>query len=766
MSLLNEKQTNLDLNGPILEIIQNPNNLEICGSESVSFVGIATASFVTALDEDGDPIGTLNPAIGTGVISYQWYLKKNNQNSFLQLSDGILDGMSVSGSRTSNLSLSNIPIEFDLSQYYVIASYVSSAKTGVAINGPQQSSVASLRVFPLLSIEQQPKSIYGSYWLWVEPDAMETGVDLNTKITISYLDNNNQVIVSEFNPISSYTSKYSNFIPGKEYTIVTTNDIKTRIKVKGADGGDTNLSNNVISEGGIGGYSEGIFTFLANVSYKVIVGTKGIGGEGGIPGGGDAFTDAERTTVVGTNRSLTQRSTYPIYQNPKCSDAITYGWYTRSGSIDRNPKSFRQLIIKWEGKVILDTSEKPDLISKIIRDGYYEKGGYRYFPSNYKGSQYGWASDGVSCGTKGYGFGDYGNSFDIFRENISFGGGGGGYTGIFKESITHDNAIIIAGGGGGASLEFTPMRTPDNKIYRRYSGGNGGGLYAENAHDFITGGGGGGATLNSPGSGGSVNSSFAGSKLQGGSGNSGGGGGYYGGGGGAVDNNGSGGGGSGYLHPELILNGQLSPTKIIGPDIDTFSVNGYKNTKKIVSYAQSSKKADFGDLYVDDAGRILILSNTDNRDPRNLSKVTGKVLPGTNNCIDDARWQYFLILASNGTQNYRLTATLDSSTSKIVNATDYNIYKMLNANNITLKNSLTGWENINYSYQLLALAWDENDISGGRGSGVDYSILSWSPTSAYGFGYYGDSSNSFFTPTTYSHFSANWWILPPGVSDF
>ena len=173
-----------------------------------------------------------------------------------------------------------------------------------------------------------------------------------------------------------------------------------------------------------------------------------------------------------------------------------------------------------------------------------------------------------------------------------------------------------------------------------------------------------------------------------------------------------------------------------------------------------------GDFYVDSAGRILILSNTDNRDPRTLSKVTGQVLPGTNNCIDDVRWQNFLSLAASGTQNYRLTATLDNSTSKIVNATDYNIYKMLNANMQTLSNSLTNWLDTSYSYPFLSLAWDENSGPIFEGAGVDYSILSWSPSNYYGFGYYGYSSNSFFTPSSYSHFSANWWILPPGVPDF
>jgi hypothetical protein len=183
--------------------------------------------------------------------------------------------------------------------------------------------------------------------------------------------------------------------------------------------------------------------------------------------------------------------------------------------------------------------------------------------------------------------------------------------------------------------------------------------------------------------------------------------------------------------------------------------------------ARVNVRLSAGDFFVDSAGRILILSNTDNRDPRTLTKVTGKVLPGTNTCIDDLRWQRFIDLAKDGTQNYRLTATLDGKTTKITNATDRNIYRMINANALTLRNSLTGWVDSNYAYTLLALAWDETSGDGMSGYGSDYSILSWSPTTAYGFGYYGSSSNSFFSSTqTYNNFSANYWILPPGVPDF
>jgi hypothetical protein len=53
------------------------------------------------------------------------------------------------------------------------------------------------------------------------------------------------------------------------------------------------------------------------------------------------------------------------------------------------------------------------------------------------------------------------------------------------------------------------------------------------------------------------------------------------------------------------------------------------------------------------------------------------------------------------------------------------------------------------------------------GFGGDYSILSWSPTNAYGYGFYGASSVPFFDPTVYGYKGGvDFWILPPGVPDF
>lgn len=170
-----------------------------------------------------------------------------------------------------------------------------------------------------------------------------------------------------------------------------------------------------------------------------------------------------------------------------------------------------------------------------------------------------------------------------------------------------------------------------------------------------------------------------------------------------------------------------------------------------------------GGFYIDSSGRILILSCVDTRDPTTLTKTTGIVLPGSNSCIDDARWQNFLDLSRDGTKNYRLTGTTSAGI-KVTTAANNNIHKMMNSNVVPLRTSLTNWYNISYPYDLRVLAWDETNPTGVYGS--DYSLLSWSPSSSYGWGFYGESSNSFFDITIYNNFSVSYWILPPGVPDF
>ena len=214
---------------------------------------------------------------------------------------------------------------------------------------------------------------------------------------------------------------------------------------------------------------------------------------------------------------------------------------------------------------------------------------------------------------------------------------------------------------------------------------------------------------------------------------------------------GGGGGGSGYSDGSIDI-------------IRTTLGGSTGNTRINVRIASGSER--FDGFFVDNQGRILIL-DAGNQDPTKIAKTTGIVEYGSNTCIDDVRWGRFLDLARDGTQDYRLTATERNSTTKIVNATEKNIYKMLNANVKTLSTSLTIWEIGFPKSGEYAIAWDDKE--GTYSGGGDYSGILWNDGTRYpqGYAYYGASNNPTFTPVhSYHHTSANWWILPPGVPDF
>lgn len=136
-----------------------------------------------------------------------------------------------------------------------------------------------------------------------------------------------------------------------------------------------------------------------------------------------------------------------------------------------------------------------------------------------------------------------------------YGGQGGGYTGLFANSISQANAIMMAGGGGGGSWEVNPTAP---------SGGSGGGLSGTSGANGTQAGGGGGTQL-AGGTSSSGGPSQNGAALLGGTaaggdsgnGGGGGGGGYFGGGGGNGHSSGpsggsGGGGGSGFLSLSVV----------------------------------------------------------------------------------------------------------------------------------------------------------------------------------------------------------------------
>ena len=169
--------------------------------------------------------------------------------------------------------------------------------------------------------------------------------------------------------------------------------------------------------------------------------------------------------------------------------------------------------------------------------------------------QGGYGQDVVGTTGTAFGGGGRGN----VTSHYGAGGTGGGLSGIFLNSFTHANSVLIAGGGAGGETA-----SPDgNNIAGNGGGltGNDGGLH--NAGGHLANGNGKGGTQSAGGGAGASDTltPTSGSALQGGTGAhmiGGGGGGYYGGGGGGhTSSSGSSGsgGGSGYIGHNSVSNG-------------------------------------------------------------------------------------------------------------------------------------------------------------------------------------------------------------------
>ena len=118
------------------------------------------------------------------------------------------------------------------------------------------------------------------------------------------------------------------------------------------------------------------------------------------------------TPITGETRNATSQ----VPENPAC-DPATYsnGWYTRTGGGEQGPfDNVRQTVIIWGGTVIWNTHTDGALPINPF-DNTITVNGYTYEASTYRGSIYGWAADGSTCGQQSSPSGDMCNSFDIIR---------------------------------------------------------------------------------------------------------------------------------------------------------------------------------------------------------------------------------------------------------------------------------------------------------------------------------------------------------------
>ena len=78
MAAFDQRTTTLDLNGPVISWLTQPEEVATCGV--ATFTGIATATFPSQTPT--------NPATNTGSLAYQWYYKVGSADTVGPLYDG------------------------------------------------------------------------------------------------------------------------------------------------------------------------------------------------------------------------------------------------------------------------------------------------------------------------------------------------------------------------------------------------------------------------------------------------------------------------------------------------------------------------------------------------------------------------------------------------------------------------------------------------------------------------------------------------------
>ena len=157
------RQTTLDLNGPVLSIVQQPESVSIPNLGIATFVGFSSLSFPTQIPAN-------NPS-NSGILTQRWYV-----DGYGPLSDGSIVslGITVVGSATTTLTISGAirptasSVGFFMRSDYIPSAYSqpvgstvvagTARSTGNASNEPFDTNIATLTVFPTITIVDQPQN--------------------------------------------------------------------------------------------------------------------------------------------------------------------------------------------------------------------------------------------------------------------------------------------------------------------------------------------------------------------------------------------------------------------------------------------------------------------------------------------------------------------------------------------------------------------------------------------------------------------------------
>ena len=302
MNFFQNIPTELHLNGPNVGFSSVPLDASATITGVATFTAIGTASF---------PYNNVN-----GSFAFDWYFDGENIKDTSEDSTSNAEIITTSG--ISTITITGITGTDDKKKVFAVVNYIPGPDENI-IDYPAESSgsadsrdiqggaSAVLTAPPRITIVKQPtSSVIGSgntadfkveaavlpgggdiiYQWQLEGENLtngtstrivqDSGVDFPTMSVTSTQGDNFTLNWSEL-------TNYDSFVPGRTYTLVSSDILIARVNAAGAGGGGSSTRSIV---GSRGGSSNGTFTFVKGQEYKLVIGSGGDITTAGLPGGG------------------------------------------------------------------------------------------------------------------------------------------------------------------------------------------------------------------------------------------------------------------------------------------------------------------------------------------------------------------------------------------------------------------------------------------------------------------------------------------------
>jgi hypothetical protein len=287
----NSIATKAIINGPILTFVgaglTQPISTSRCSGTVATFTGLATAFF------EGSQVPDVSNA---GILTYRWY----------EVGVGALsDSTNVTGTGTTILTISNLRTPQDSGRrFYIQADYLASVSTGGtftgnAINDPLNSEIATITVFPNISITQQPTSqlvgqnVSATFTVNAEStDPSQGSLSYQWSLDGTDLSDGTQIITAQVN---QYNQTFTN-----DATVDLASDaFDINLVVAGATGAGGGGD----SGGSAGGGGSGrVGSFTLPDGGRTLTLRCGDSGSGGTSGNANAFGPGGSSSVAGGGR--------------------------------------------------------------------------------------------------------------------------------------------------------------------------------------------------------------------------------------------------------------------------------------------------------------------------------------------------------------------------------------------------------------------------------------------------------------------------------